>query len=82
MEQLDDHFVNEKAPRTGLCAAGNGTLVIVQVGGVVGGAVGGVGCLDIVYVLSTSYILLKLVCIRWMDRKTLELVLIYMSSLK
>ena len=31
MEGLSKEFVTEKAPRTGLCAARNGTLIIVQV---------------------------------------------------
>ena len=31
IENLDDQFVNEKAPRTGICTAQNGTLVILQV---------------------------------------------------
>ena len=31
VEGLSKEFVTEKAPRTGLCAARNGTLIIVQV---------------------------------------------------
>ena len=30
-EQLPKRFVTEKAPRTGICAARNGTLIIVEV---------------------------------------------------
>ena len=31
MEDLPDIFVTEKAPRTGICAAKNGTLILTQV---------------------------------------------------
>jgi N-acetylglucosamine-1-phosphodiester alpha-N-acetylglucosaminidase len=30
IEGLNDHFVNAKAPRTGICAARNGSLIITQ----------------------------------------------------
>lgn len=33
IEQLPKRFVTEKAPRTGICAARNGTLIIVEVDG-------------------------------------------------
>ena len=33
LENISEGFVNEKAPRTVICAAKNGTLILLQVSG-------------------------------------------------